>query len=97
MENLLQILPQLGIGVVAVIGLVYVCKLFVDKMENRDKEFGKEFAERDKHFRTELREREVAFRELEKEIRGILTVQLGKNTTAMERIITYLEAPQTRK
>ncbi len=92
-SSLLSILPQLGIGAIAVVGLVYVCKLFVDKMEKRDAAFSREFTERDAAFRVEIREREIAFRELEREIRGTLAGQLSKNTSVMERIMNHLDAP----
>lgn len=78
--NLLSILPNLGIGVVAVVSLVYVTREFITHLK------GIHIAHA-----IELKEREAAMREVEKEVRTNIMDQLGRNTHVMERAINVLD------
>lgn len=81
MNNFLEILPNLGVGVAAVGGIVLSVRYFINALEKRATEHAQE-----------MREREEAFRGLEKEIRTTLVSQLVENTRAMERVVEHLNA-----
>lgn len=78
--NLLSILPNLGIGVVAVVSLVYVTREFIFHLREERTAHG-----------IELKEREQAMRQVEKEVRTNIMEQLGRNTHVMERAINVLD------
>lgn len=80
MDNLLQILPNLSVGVVAILSLVYVSKEFLAHLKEQNKES-----------RIERQEREIALREVEKEVRTTITTQLSENTRVIERAIAVLD------
>ena len=74
-----SILPQLGIGALSVLALVYVSKIHSDKME-----------EKDRLFIGTLQEREEAFRALEREVRTSIMAQLERNSSVMQRTLDRL-------
>jgi hypothetical protein len=78
--SLWSILPNLGVGVASIAGLVYVIMLFLNQLKEM----------RDEHRKT-MDERETAFRALEKEVRTEILSQLSKNTAAMERVISHID------
>lgn len=87
MENLLNILPNLSIGVVSTLGLVYVVIRFNITLDERA----------DKHEKA-MKEREDALRDVEKSVReNILdylsanTIALQENTKVMSRVIRHLD------
>lgn len=75
-------LPNLGIGVVSVLALAFVTKLFVEYLERQEKAHG-----------NALLERENALRELEREVRNNIMGQLSKNTQAFERVLDHFNRP----
>ncbi len=78
--DILQILPNLSIGVVSVLALVWVTRDFLKHLkEEREKE------------RFERVEQENAFRTLEKEVRTSIMTQLNDNTKAFERVMLHLD------
>lgn len=79
METLLNILPNLSIGVVSIGGLVYVVLQFLKALDQRA----------DKH-ETAMGEREQAMRNLEADVRRNLTDQLSKNTIALTEVSKIL-------
>jgi hypothetical protein len=78
--TLWSILPNLGVGVASIGGLVYVIMLFLRELKEM----------RDEH-RKSMDERESAFRDLEREVRTEILSQLSKNTAAMERVISHID------
>ncbi|KKM81322.1 hypothetical protein LCGC14_1331060 [marine sediment metagenome] len=78
--DFLTILPNLSIGVIAILALVYLSKKFLDRLESKDKEFTKE-----------LGNREDAFRALEKEVRTTVMQQLADNTHAFKKVINHID------
>lgn len=78
--SLASILPQLGIGTITVLALVWTSKNHSEKMENKDK-----------LFMEVLQEREDAFRSLEKEVRISLTEHIGKSAAVLDRAIARLD------
>ena len=78
--DLLTVLPNLSIGVVSILALVFITRSFLIHLkEERAQE------------RQERTENQVAFRELEQEIRGSIMGQLGENTKAFERVMEHLK------
>lgn len=87
MDALLSVLPNLSIGVVSILGLIYVTLKFLATLDIR--------AERHEKAMTE---RETAMRMLESDVRKSLSLQLMQNTNAfqenskvLERIIRHLD------
>lgn len=91
MNDLLTILPNLSIGVVAVLGMIYLAmKLtagFLDTLK-----------EMRKSHELAMKEREDALRAVEKEVRTEITTQLisatsalHANTKTMERVLTHFD------
>lgn len=75
----LNAVSQLSIGVVAVLGLVYVSvkhNAAIDKQQE--------------NFLAALKEQNLAFRELEASVRANLTDQLTKNTVALSDVAKVL-------
>lgn len=75
----LTILPNLSIGVISILALVYISKQFLEQMRINDREM-----------RKEVLEREYAFRELEAEVRKNIMTQLNENTIAFKRVIDHI-------
>lgn len=85
--ELLTILPNLSIGVIAIGGLIFVVIKFLGALDSRA----------DKH-ETAMREREVAMRSLEAEIRSTLTdhltqasIALTENSRVLSRVVLQFE------
>lgn len=85
--DLLSVLPNLSIGVVSVLALVYVTLRFIQHLN----------ATHTEHM-TELKEREHALRAVEVEVRQSITSQLVENTKVMtesnkvlERVVRQLD------
>lgn len=85
--EILTILPNLSIGVVSVLALVYVVHRFLQAMD-----------ERTKRHEVAMKEREVAHRELEKEVRETIFVHLAEarhavqeNGRMMDRVMSKLD------
>ncbi len=88
METLLNILPNLSIGVVSIGGLVYVVIKFLEALDQRA----------DKHERA-MQERETSMRNLEMSVRTTLTdhltqasIALSENTKVLARVIRHMES-----
>lgn len=86
-SSLLTILPNLSIGVVSILGLIYVTLRFVKALDERA----------DKHERA-MSERESALREVEREVRMLIgntmtaaTLALQDNTKVLGRVINHLD------
>lgn len=78
MSDLLTVLPNLSIGVVAVLAMVYLVNRFTDASKEQSARHEKA-----------MKEREDAFRALEKEIRDRLIEQLNQNTAVMQRVLDH--------
>lgn len=70
----ITVLPNLSIGVVSVLALVYVVSKFLAALDSRA----------DRHERSMV-EREKALREVETHVRGVLTTALTQSTVALEQ------------
>lgn len=79
-QSLLSILPNLGIGVVSILALVYVTKEFI-----------KQLKEERVMARDELKEAAIAHRGLEKEVRESIMGQLSENTLAMKEFLRHYD------
>ena len=89
-SSFLSILPNLSIGVIAILGLLFVVMKFLDTLEQRNIEYTKA-----------LKESEEALRRVEKEVRTNVLNQLAKNTEIMndvsktlERVTYHLDNPK---
>ncbi len=87
MDALLNVLPNLSIGVVSIGALVYITIRFIHTLDQRS----------DKHEHA-MQEREGAMRSLETSVRSTLTehltqasVALAENTKALARVIRHLD------
>ena len=85
--EILAILPNLSIGVVSVVALVYVCIKFLEHLKSQSE--GHAVA---------MNERETAMRVVEREVRTTIMGQLAKNTEilndtskTMERVMLKLD------
>lgn len=85
--ELLQVLPNLSIGVVSIGALVYITVRFLQQLEQRSTAH-----------ESAMQEREIALRNVEKEIRVELSTALSNSTQAvvengrvMERVIRVLD------
>lgn len=78
-STLLQVLPNLSIGVVSILTLGVALYFFVKYLEKRD---AREDELHKQHSR-ELEKREQALRAIETEFRNTVVSQLAKNTEAM--------------
>lgn len=80
MTELLNVLPNLSIGVVSIGGLIYVTLKFLATLDIRA----------DRHEKA-MKEREDAMRALEFDVRKSLSLQLMENTNAMHNNTMVLE------
>lgn len=79
--DILTILPNLSIGVISVLALVFVTRDFLKHLrEEREKE------------RSERTEQEKAFRALEKEVRTNIMNQLNENTRVFTRVVDHFNS-----
>ncbi len=83
-----SILPNLSIGVVSILGLIYVVVIFQRTLDRRD----------ERH-QEAMKEREQALREVEKDVRNSLyahlsesTMALQENTKVLSRVINHLDS-----
>lgn len=77
--DILTILPNLSIGVISILALLWVTKQFLIHLkEERISE------------RTERKENELAFRALEKEVRTSIVGQLNENTRVFEKVMAHI-------
>lgn len=80
MTDILTVLPNLSIGVVSILALVWVTRQFLAHLkEERESE------------RVERKEQEVAFRALEKEVRDNIMNQLNENTRVFEQVLAHIK------
>lgn len=86
-SSLLTILPNLSIGVVSILGLVYTTLRFVKALDERS----------DKHEKA-MKEREEALREVESSVRNNLlqhltaaTIALQDNAKVLGRVVRHLD------
>jgi len=77
--DLLTILPNLSIGVVSILALVYVTMTFLKHLKHERIEERKERVEDEK-----------AFRSLEREIRDNIMGQLNENTRIFTRVLDHI-------
>ncbi len=92
--SFLQILPQLGVGSLTIIALVWVTSAFLKEISKKDQLNVK----REEIHLLSLHERDIAFRELEKEVRTKILDQLnqnsvvmGQSTSIMSRVLDRLD------
>jgi hypothetical protein len=85
--SLLSILPNLSIGVISILGLIYVVIKFLDALDKRTIQHAEA-----------MKEREQALRQVEKDVRESLykhlsesTVALVENTKVLSRVINHLD------
>jgi len=86
--SLLSILPNLSIGVISILGLIYVVIKFLDALDKRTIQHAEA-----------MKEREQALRQVEKDVRESLykhlsesTVALVENTKVLSRVISHLDS-----
>lgn len=85
--SLLSILPNLSIGVISILGLIYVVIKFLDALDKRTIQHAEA-----------MKERELALRQVEKDVRDSLyrhisesTFALQENTKVLARVINHLD------
>lgn len=86
--SLLSILPNLSIGVISILGLIYVVVKFLDALDKRTVQHA-----------DAMKERELALRQVEKDVRDSLykhlsesTLALQENTKVLARVMNHLDA-----
>jgi hypothetical protein len=86
-SNLLTILPNLSIGVISVLSLVYITTNFLKHLDSRTRRHEEAMTEREKQLRI-----------VESEVRNNILGQLGQNNQLMaenakvlERVISHLD------
>lgn len=86
-SSLLSILPNLSIGVISILGLIYVVIKFLDALDKRTVQHAEA-----------MKERELALRAVEKDVRDSLykhlsesTLALQENTKVLARVINHLD------
>ena len=85
--SLLSILPNLSIGVISILGLIYVVLKFLDALDKRAVQHS-----------VAMQEREEALRAVEKDVRESLykhlsesTMALQENTKVLARVMNHLD------
>lgn len=85
--SLISILPNLSIGVISILGLIYTVLKFLDALDKRTIQHAEA-----------MRERELALRQVEKDVRDSLyrhisesTFALQENTKVLARVINHLD------
>ena len=81
----ITVLPNLSIGVVSVLSLVYVCIQFLDRLDKRS----------DAH-ELAMKEREHALRLVEKEVRTEISSHLTASTLAIKESAQVMERVMQR-
>ena len=89
--SLLSIIPNLGIGVVAILCLGYITKVFLEQLNKRAEAH-----------EAAMTERETALRAVEKDMRGTLATlivqansSINENTRVLHRVINHLDRAST--
>lgn len=88
------VIPNLSIGVVAIITLGYVTREFINHLRAIHSEHKIQLTTLHAEHLAELKEREVAMREVEREVRQNITAQLNQNTQVMDRVTRILDHTQ---
>ena len=94
MEDIFTTLPNLSIGVVAVLGLVWTFHKVAERSQITSKHFLDEIAEREKAFRTFEREVRTNYaKQLSESTNTLARVSenLKENTRTMERVLNHLD------
>lgn len=85
--SLLSILPNLSIGVISILGLIYVVLKFLEALDKRAEQHS-----------IAMQEREKALRGVEKDVRESLykhlsesTMALQENTKVLARVMNHLD------
>lgn len=105
MDSLLNILPNLSIGVVSVVALAHLSLKHGETQAKSQEAFIKTLDGRAEKHEAAMQERETALRAVEKEVRTEVSVQLTASTASlkdtakimqensriMERVITHLD------
>lgn len=89
--DFLQILPNLGIGVVAILTLGFVTREFIKHLKETHLDHKNQLSGLHSSHLIELKERELSLRLVEKEVRTNIMEQLSRNTHVMERAINVLD------
>lgn len=89
--ELLQIIPNLSIGVIAVLAFAYTTIKNNESRERNTQNFITTLDTMRLQHEKAMTERELAFRSLEREVRTQILEQLSKNTTTMERVMIHLD------
>jgi len=89
--ELIEVLPNLSIGVVSVLALVWYANKASQSIENMHKQHTDEIVSMHKSQMSELKEREHAMRAIEQEVRVSITAQLVENTKLFERVVHVLD------
>lgn len=79
-QTLVEILPNLSVGVVSVVALVYVTVKFLEQLDIRSKLHNEVMSERER-----------ALREVEREVRTTVLEQISLNTQAMNDTAKVLD------
>ena len=84
-------LPNLSIGVIAVLAFAYTTIKNNESREANTRNFLSTLDTMRSQHEIAMKEREIAFRSLEKEVRTEILNQLTKNSQIMERVINHLD------
>lgn len=86
--SFLSVLPNLSIGVISILGLIYTVIKFLDALDKRTIQHAEA-----------MKERELALRQVEKDVRDSLykhlsesTLALQENTKVLARVMNHLDA-----
>lgn len=87
-SSLLTVLPNLSIGVISILGLIYVVIKFLEALDTRTVQHAEA-----------MKEREFALRQVEKDVRDSLYKHLSESTSALQentkvlaRVISHLDS-----
>lgn len=90
-SSLWAILPNLSIGVISVIALVYITLKNNEQRSSTEDSFLSHLDERTRRHEDSMFERETALRTLESEVRTQVMNQLSENTRVLERAINHMD------
>lgn len=89
--DVLTVLPNLSIGVVAIITLGYITREFIKHLRSMHQEHKLQLSELHREHLIELKERETALREVEREVRTTIAEQLSRASQVIERAVHFLD------
>lgn len=89
--ELLTILPNLSIGVVAVLAFAWISLKNSEVQEKNQERFIKALDERARAHEASMTERENALRTVEREIRTELSKVLSEATRVMENVVDHIK------